>query len=240
MYLATAALLSIRCPCAHSSFLFGTRMGQGGPLLYRSAPGPVCTSAYILREGLSPHGAPLVSPFCLSFSWETAQTKARIGADEEWGAVATVAAAPQSSSAPIRSLVWAVSQGKLRQNLLLKIPFKFKKSYIGTREPQTPCQDAPWLHGPSLKILVVVVPASKVRIELFPILILLDRYTSACHKHKFYVDKHSPQTFSKLIWMIMTEFSYSNISNYFGQRRQALVLVLVPATRYFSDQKKGA
>jgi hypothetical protein len=29
----------------------------------------------------------------------------------------------------------------------------FKKSYGGTPEPQTP-QDAPWLHGPSLKILI--------------------------------------------------------------------------------------
>ena len=35
--------------------------------------------------------------------------------------------------------------------MLLKIPYKFKKSYGGTSEPQTP-QDAPWLHGPSLKI----------------------------------------------------------------------------------------
>ena len=36
------------------------------------------------------------------------------------------------------------------QNLLLKIQYKFKKSYGGTPEPQT-TQDAPWLHGPSLK-----------------------------------------------------------------------------------------
>ena len=36
------------------------------------------------------------------------------------------------------------------QNLLLKIPYKFKKAYGGTPEPQT-VQDAPWLHGPSLK-----------------------------------------------------------------------------------------
>ena len=35
-------------------------------------------------------------------------------------------------------------------NVLLKIPYKFKRSYGGTPEPQTP-QDAPWLHGPSLK-----------------------------------------------------------------------------------------
>jgi hypothetical protein len=36
------------------------------------------------------------------------------------------------------------------QNLLLKIPYKFKNSYGGPPEPQT-TQDAPWLHGPSLK-----------------------------------------------------------------------------------------
>ena len=36
------------------------------------------------------------------------------------------------------------------QNLLPKTPYKFKKSYGGTPEPQTP-QDAPWLRGPSLK-----------------------------------------------------------------------------------------
>jgi hypothetical protein len=36
------------------------------------------------------------------------------------------------------------------QNLLLKTPYKFKKSYGGTPEPQT-AQDAPWLRGPSLK-----------------------------------------------------------------------------------------
>jgi hypothetical protein len=35
------------------------------------------------------------------------------------------------------------------ENLLLKMPYKFKKSYGGTPETQTP-QDAPWLHGPSL------------------------------------------------------------------------------------------
>ena len=38
------------------------------------------------------------------------------------------------------------------QNLLSKTPYKFKKSYGGTPEPQTP-QDAPSLHGPSLKIV---------------------------------------------------------------------------------------
>jgi hypothetical protein len=37
------------------------------------------------------------------------------------------------------------------QNLQSKTPYKFKKSYSGTPEPQTP-QDAPWLRGPSLKI----------------------------------------------------------------------------------------
>ena len=36
------------------------------------------------------------------------------------------------------------------ENLLLKTPYKFKKSYGGTPEPQT-AQDAPWLCGPSLK-----------------------------------------------------------------------------------------
>jgi hypothetical protein len=36
------------------------------------------------------------------------------------------------------------------QNLLSKTPYRFKKSYGGTPEPQT-AQDAPWLHGPSLK-----------------------------------------------------------------------------------------
>jgi hypothetical protein len=36
------------------------------------------------------------------------------------------------------------------ENLLLKTPYKFKKSYGGTPEPQTP-QDAPWLRGPSLR-----------------------------------------------------------------------------------------
>jgi hypothetical protein len=40
------------------------------------------------------------------------------------------------------------------ENLLLKIQYKFKKSYGGNPEPQTP-QDAPWLHGPSLKIHVI-------------------------------------------------------------------------------------
>ena len=44
------------------------------------------------------------------------------------------------------------------QNLLLKIPYKFKKSYGGTPEPQT-TQDAPWLHGPSLKIVVRIARA---------------------------------------------------------------------------------
>jgi hypothetical protein len=42
------------------------------------------------------------------------------------------------------------SQEKLVQNLVLKILYKFKNSYGGTPEPQTP-HDAPWLHGPSLK-----------------------------------------------------------------------------------------
>jgi hypothetical protein len=37
------------------------------------------------------------------------------------------------------------------ENLLLETPYKFKKSYGGTPEPQT-AQDAPWLRGLSLKI----------------------------------------------------------------------------------------
>jgi hypothetical protein len=40
-------------------------------------------------------------------------------------------------------------------NVLLKLPYKFKKSYGGTPEPQT-AQGAPWLHGPSLKKIGVV------------------------------------------------------------------------------------
>jgi hypothetical protein len=37
------------------------------------------------------------------------------------------------------------------QNLLFKkTPYTFKKSYEGTPEPLT-AQNAPWLHGPSLK-----------------------------------------------------------------------------------------
>ena len=58
---------------------------------------------------------------------------------------------PQLSSTPWRSLVRAVSQEKLVQNLQSKTPYKFKKSYGVTPEPQTPHQDAPWLRGPSLK-----------------------------------------------------------------------------------------
>ena len=52
--------------------------------------------------------------------------------------------APQHSSVPLGSLVRAVSEEKLVQNLLLKTPYKSKKSYGGTPEPQNP-QDAPWL-----------------------------------------------------------------------------------------------
>jgi hypothetical protein len=36
------------------------------------------------------------------------------------------------------------------ENMMLKIPHKFKKSYGGTREPQTHAQtpqDAPWLRA---------------------------------------------------------------------------------------------
>ena len=60
-----------------------------------------------------------------------------------------------SSSAFVHPLaVFSSSRysGKLGENLLPKTPYKFKKSYGGTPEPQTP-QDAPWLRGPSLKIL---------------------------------------------------------------------------------------
>jgi hypothetical protein len=39
------------------------------------------------------------------------------------------------------------------QNLLSKTPYKFKKSYGGTSEPQT-AEDAPWLHETSLKNLM--------------------------------------------------------------------------------------
>jgi hypothetical protein len=42
------------------------------------------------------------------------------------------------------------------ENLQSKTPYKFKKSYGGTPEPQTP-QDAPWLRGPSLKILNLIM-----------------------------------------------------------------------------------
>ena len=42
------------------------------------------------------------------------------------------------------------------QNLQSKTPYKFKKLYGGTPEPQTP-QDAPWLHGPSLKLFLRTV-----------------------------------------------------------------------------------
>jgi hypothetical protein len=45
------------------------------------------------------------------------------------------------------------------ENLLLKIPYKFKKLYGGTPELQTP-QDAPWLHGPSLKYYRMVAESS--------------------------------------------------------------------------------
>ena len=57
---------------------------------------------------------------------------------------------PQPSFIHEGSLVRTVSHEKLVGNLLLKIPYTLKKSYGGTPEPQT-AQDAPWLHGPSLK-----------------------------------------------------------------------------------------
>ena len=46
------------------------------------------------------------------------------------------------------------------ENLQSKTPYKFKKSYGGTPEPQTP-QDAPWLRGPSLKNLVLIAMSSQ-------------------------------------------------------------------------------
>ena len=55
------------------------------------------------------------------------------------------------------------------QNLMLKTPYKFKNSYGGTRtpEPQTTQQDAPWLHGPSLKIQGIKVQLSKFRSSVY-------------------------------------------------------------------------
>ena len=70
-----------------------------------------------------------------------------------------MSAAPQLSSVSIGSLVRAVSQEKPTETLLLKIPYKFKKSYWNTvvlRNPRPP-QGAPWLHGPSLKSHFIVV-----------------------------------------------------------------------------------
>ena len=43
------------------------------------------------------------------------------------------------------------------QNQQSKTPYKFKKSYGGTPEPQTP-QDAPWLRGPSLNTVSSFFP----------------------------------------------------------------------------------
>jgi hypothetical protein len=50
----------------------------------------------------------------------------------------------------------------LTENLLIKIPYSFKESYDGTPEPQT-AQDAPWLHGPSLKTVIFDPPDPKVQ-----------------------------------------------------------------------------
>ena len=41
------------------------------------------------------------------------------------------------------------------ENLMLKTPYKFKKSYGGTPGPQT-AQGAPWVHGRSLKYTYTV------------------------------------------------------------------------------------
>jgi hypothetical protein len=59
---------------------------------------------------------------------------------------------PSSSAfvCPLRLFSSSRFLGKTGGNLLLKIPYRFKNSYGGTPEPQT-AQDAPWLHGPSLK-----------------------------------------------------------------------------------------
>jgi hypothetical protein len=43
------------------------------------------------------------------------------------------------------------------ENLLSETAYKFKKTYGGTPEPQTP-QDAPRLRGPSLKALRLLAP----------------------------------------------------------------------------------
>jgi hypothetical protein len=43
----------------------------------------------------------------------------------------------------------------LVENLLMKTPYKFKKSYGGTPEAQN-AQEAPWLHGPSLKTVATI------------------------------------------------------------------------------------
>jgi hypothetical protein len=69
------------------------------------------------------------------------------------GRVSFLVIPPQPSSVSQGSLVRAVSKEKLVQNLLLNTPYRFKKSYGSTPEPQT-AQDAPWLRGPSLKILL--------------------------------------------------------------------------------------
>jgi hypothetical protein len=47
---------------------------------------------------------------------------------------------------------------------MLKIPYKFKKSYGGTPEPQTP-QDAPWLHEPSLKIYATLITRTRALVS---------------------------------------------------------------------------
>ena len=52
------------------------------------------------------------------------------------------------------------------QNQQSKTPYKFKNSYGGTPEPQTP-QDAPWLRGPSLKIDLLII--CKIYISLISI-----------------------------------------------------------------------
>jgi hypothetical protein len=64
---------------------------------------------------------------------------------------------PSSSAVvhPLRPFTSSRFSEKPTENLLLKTPYKFKKSYGGTVEPQTP-QDAPWLHA--IRTLSLKIP----------------------------------------------------------------------------------
>jgi hypothetical protein len=78
------------------------------------------------------------------------------------------------------------------QNLLLKIPYKFKKSYGSTPEPQT-TQDAPWLYGPSLKkYLLYLWVAPKENLFKFTF--------SSCEISQ--VISHSNNNFTQILTMI--------------------------------------